>query len=101
MLQLPAVVRGPRTRWRIALEYYGKNGARAELLATCLTNGKSLRLYDGRHALTEGKARTGFDVPIGTVRCRLMAAAVAQGVAAFVDEGGYGMRYTLIRPLRR
>ena len=85
MLKLPAHVLGPRTRWRIALEYYGKNGCRAALVATCLTNGKELILHDGREREAAGAPARGFLVAIGTVHCRLMAAAVAQGVAAFVD----------------
>ena len=83
MLKLPAFVVGPRTRWRIALEYYGKNGCRAALIATCLTNGKELVLADGRERVTPGAASNGFLVKIGTVKCRPMAAAVAQGVAEF------------------
>jgi hypothetical protein len=87
MLKVPAVVLGPRTRWRIALEYYGKNYSHAALVATCLTNGRTLTLVDGRERVTPGMARNGFLVEAGTVKCRLMAAAVAQGVAEFGHIG--------------
>jgi hypothetical protein len=83
MLRLPALVQGPRTRWRVELEYYDKNDRRCALVATCLTNGKTLILVDSRERVTPGMARNGFLVEIGTVKCRLMAAAVAQGVAEF------------------
>lgn len=90
MLKLPAEIRGPRTRWRIALHFYGKNSGKASLLATCLTHGHTVVFEDGRANVTEGTARCGFSVQIGTLKCRIMSAAVAQGVAEFVDTTAGG-----------
>jgi hypothetical protein len=83
-LRLPAAVKGPRTRWVIELSFYGKGHNRASLTARCLDNGKSVQLLDGRAALTERDAACGFRVQIGTIECRIVSAAVAQGVAEFV-----------------
>lgn len=85
-LTLPVGVTGPKTRWFVGIEYHGKGGGKAALTARCITNGKSVVLYDGgRATVTEQAGLRGFSVRIGTIQSKLVAAAVAQGVAEFVD----------------
>jgi hypothetical protein len=84
---LPVVVRGPNSRWRVCVEYYGKNGGRASLLAISLSHpGKTLTLADSRERGIDGLVRNGFQVQNGTVKLRLACLLVAMGHAEFVTR---------------
>lgn len=82
---LPAVVVGPSTRWFVALEYYDKGGKRAELIAKCLTNGRSVVLERGRARSVEHALKSGFLVRLGSIEWKIMDRLVAQGLAQWVE----------------
>jgi hypothetical protein len=84
---LPQNVVGPRTRWIVRLEHYGKGSSKADLVANCLTNGKSVILLSGRAAYVEGTARNGFRVRLSSIQCKIVSALVASGAAEFVNQG--------------
>lgn len=84
--RLPVTVVGPSTRWFVSLEYYGKNGCRASLMARCLSNGNSVVLADGRESWVSHLPYKGVLVKQGTVQAKIAAAMVAQGNAEFIDQ---------------
>lgn len=82
--KLPISVVGPKTRWIVMLDYWGKNGNKCQLLARCLTNGTTVEFYGGRVAMYEDKHRRGFPVSPG-IQEKLACAMVAQGNAVIVQ----------------
>ena len=77
---LPVEVMLGSVRWRISIQYYGKQSNHAEIIAES-SNGQRGRFTDGRAVVTERELRLGLTVPIGTVRYRLALALAAAGQA--------------------
>ena len=78
--RLPAEVMLGNVKWRISIQYYGKQSNHAEIIAES-SDGKRGRFTDGRATVTEAQLRLGISIPVGTVRYRLALALAATGRA--------------------
>ncbi len=85
--KLPANVVGPKTRWIVFLDRFGKNGCKAAVIARCLTNGNSVTLLEGRENYVTNAVRSRIDAKIGTIQCKLLTAMSVQGHAEIVTTG--------------
>jgi len=83
--RLPVEVMLGTVKWRISIQYYGKQSKHAEIIAES-SDGKRGRFADGRATVIEAQLRLGISVPVGTIRYRLALALAATGRA----EIGFG-----------
>jgi hypothetical protein len=81
--RLPITVVGPKTRWIVFFECYGKNGSRACISAKCLTNGKWVTLLDGRER-NIAHCRE-IMAKLGTIQCKILIAMAAQDNAQIIN----------------
>ncbi len=86
---LPLELRWGSTRWRILLDFYGKQGQRAALLAKCLTDGRTEEFgVDGRESWVLNAVRNGVYVREGTIAFELLDQMQRVGAAEKVNPSG-------------
>ena len=82
--ELPVVVDGGITRWKIAPEWYGKNGGKLAIVAECVTTGQRITLLDGRDSAVRHSLADGLSARRGTIEAKIYAKLVRTGRAEVI-----------------